>query len=317
VDCPDSRKLTTNSFQFAAAVCDDLANCYQQSGWKFGPMTSFTISPSEFTRQPKDRLGIGGRDEACIIFPQECGPGQTDPEALRYRQELTSAASIQQRLMTVTIPLAPFVQLRGRSLACREIGGDFFDAVKTKDGVAIVLADVSGKGIAAALLASTLQGMINAQLANGLSLPAIAAATNRFFSEKNIGEKYATLVIARVRQDGSLEYVNCGHEPPLLMRNRVLTRLIQGNVPTGLLEDIVYERGHEQLSPGDRLILLTDGITEAENSQGEFFENKGLWEFVGQSECLDDIFAALHRFRGEIPLNDDCTVVELVYTGQP
>src|SRR6202167_1044848 len=82
---------------------------------------------------------------------------QAEEESRRYQQELTIAASIQQRLMQVKIPEVPFAKLRGKNLSCKEIGGDFFDAINTKEGLAVVLADVSGKGVSAALLASTLQ----------------------------------------------------------------------------------------------------------------------------------------------------------------
>ncbi len=82
---------------------------------------------------------------------------QAEEESRRYQQELSIAASIQQRLMQVKIPEVPFARLRGKNLSCKEIGGDFFDAVNTKEGLAVVLADVSGKGVSAALLASTLQ----------------------------------------------------------------------------------------------------------------------------------------------------------------
>src|SRR5207237_5183114 len=106
------------------------------------------------------------------------------------------AASIQQRLMAVTIPDVPFARLQGRNLSCKEIGGDFFDAVNTDDGLAVVLADVSGKGVSAALLANTLQGMIYSQLTAGMPLPELVAAANRFFPHNHLGEKYATLTIA-------------------------------------------------------------------------------------------------------------------------
>ena len=89
---------------------------------------------------------------------------QAEEASRRYQQELSIAASIQQRLMAVTIPEVPFARLKGRNLSCKEIGGDFFDAVNTDEGLAVVLADVSGKGVSAALLASTLQGMIYSQL---------------------------------------------------------------------------------------------------------------------------------------------------------
>ena len=95
---------------------------------------------------------------------------QAEEESRRYQQELAIAATIQQRLMTVTIPEVPFARLKGRNLPCKDIGGDFFDAVNTDDGLSVVLADVSGKGVSAALLASTLQGMVYTQLAAGWDL---------------------------------------------------------------------------------------------------------------------------------------------------
>src|SRR3954469_20830987 len=144
---------------------------------------------------------------------------QAEEESRRYQQELAIAASIQQSLMAVTIPEVPYASLQGKNLSCKEIGGDFFDAVNTDDGLAIVLADVAGKGVSAALLASTLQGMIHSQLTAGMPLAEIVASANRFLTSKRIGEKYATVVIARLRHDGELEYVNCGHIPPLLICN--------------------------------------------------------------------------------------------------
>src|SRR5207237_4723771 len=136
---------------------------------------------------------------------------QAEEAARRYQQELAIAATIQQRLMAVTIPEVPFATLRGRNLSCKEIGGDFFDAVNTEDGLSVVLADVSGKGVFAALLASMLQGMVYSQLLARMPLPDIVAAVNRFFTQKHLGEKYATMIIARFDREGHLEYVNCGN----------------------------------------------------------------------------------------------------------
>ena len=240
---------------------------------------------------------------------------QAEEAARRYQQELSIAASIQQKLMAVTIPEVPFARLSGRNLSCKEIGGDFYDAINTEDGLAIVLADVSGKGVSAALLASTLQGMIYSQLTARMPLPEIVAAANRFFTHKHIGEKYATLIIARIRRDGELEYVNCGHIPPLLVCHGEVIRPAHGNLPVGLLSDATYESDRYNLHSGDRLILVTDGVTEAENARGDFFDNERLETVAGKSETLEDIFSAVAKFCGSNPLNDDCTVVELVYTG--
>jgi sigma-B regulation protein RsbU (phosphoserine phosphatase) len=240
---------------------------------------------------------------------------QAEEAARRYQQELSIAASIQQRLMVVTIPEVPFARLSGRNLSCKEIGGDFFDAVNTPDGLAVVLADVSGKGVSAALLASTLQGMIYSQLTAGMELTEIVAAVNRFFTHKHIGEKYATLVMARLRSDGELEYVNCGHVPPLLVCGGEVIRPAHGNLPVGLIADAAYESDRCSLHPGDRLVLVTDGVTEAENVRGDFFDNERLEAVAAKPGTFDDIFKAVAEFCGDVPLSDDCTVVELVYTG--
>ena len=240
---------------------------------------------------------------------------QAEEAGRRYQQELSIAASIQQRLMFVSIPEVPFAQLRGRNLSCKEIGGDFFDAVSTPEGLAVVLCDVSGKGVSAALLASILQGMVYSHLIAGMPLAEIMAAVNRFFTHKHIGEKYATVIIARVNREGVFEYVNCGHIPPLLVSNQQVQRPEHGNLPVGLLSDAEYTSDRCQLQPGDRIILVTDGVTEAENARGDFFDTERLEAVAAKSTSLEDVFVAVANFCGGTPLNDDCTVVEVVYSG--
>jgi len=178
----------------------------------------------------------------------------------------------------------------------------------------VVLAAVAGKGVSAALLASILQGMIYSQLVAGAPLAEIASAANRFLTSKQIGEKYATLVVALLRPDGGLELVNCGHVPPLLIRGREVVRPADRNLPVGLLADASYESAHYQLDCGDRLVLVTDGVTEAENAAGEFFDNERL-EAAARAGDMRSILSAVSEFRGATPLGDDCTVVELGFSG--
>ncbi len=242
---------------------------------------------------------------------------QAEEAARRYQQELSIAASIQQKLMTVTIPEVPYAKLSPKNIPCKDIGGDFYDAVNTDEGLTVVLADVSGKGVSAALLASTLQGMIYSQLTAGMKLTDIVTAVNRYFTHKEIGEKYATLVIARLQRDGELEYVNCGHVPPLLVCNGEVIRPAHGNLPVGLMPDVSYESDHFQLHAGDRLVLVTDGVTEAENAEGEFFDNHRLEQAAAQAGGLEQILDAVSKFCSGTPLNDDCTVVDLLYSGEP
>src|SRR5258707_6641682 len=240
---------------------------------------------------------------------------QAEEAGRRYQQELSIAASIQQRLLPVTLPDVPFARVNGRNLSCKEIGGDFFEAASTPAGLAVVLADVSGKGVSAALLASILQGMVYSHLIAGMPLTDIVTALNRFFTKKHIGSKYATMIIARLRNDGDLEYVNCGHVPPVWICKDEVLRPGHGNLPVGLLADAVYESDQCHMQPGDRLILLTDGVTEAQNARGDMFDSDRLETVAGKSASMDDIFAAVADFCGGTPLNDDCTVIELVYSG--
>jgi serine phosphatase RsbU (regulator of sigma subunit) len=240
---------------------------------------------------------------------------QAEEAGRRYQQELSIAASIQQRLLAVTLPEVPFAKVNGRNMSCKEIGGDFFEAVNTPQGLAVVLADVSGKGVSAALLASTLQGMVYSQLISGMPLTEIVDAVNRFFTYKHIGEKYATMIITRLRNDGDLEYVNCGHVPPVWICGNEVLRPSHGNLPVGLLADATYSSDRCQMKPGDRMILVTDGVTEAENARGDMFDSERLELVAGKSVSMEDVFTAVADFCGGTPLNDDCTVVELSYSG--
>ena len=157
--------------------------------------------------------------------------------------------------------------------------------------------------------------MIYSQLTAGMPLIEIVVAANRFFTHKHIGEKYATLIIARIRRDGELEYVNCGHVPPLLVCNNEVIRPPHGNLPVGLLADATYESDHVSLHAGDRLILVTDGVTEAENAVAISLRIRAWKPWLPRARSLEDIFTAVANFCGGNPLSDDCTVVELVYSG--
>ncbi|HVP44314.1 MAG TPA: SpoIIE family protein phosphatase [Terriglobales bacterium] len=240
---------------------------------------------------------------------------QAEEASRRYQQELTIAASIQQRLMAVTIPELPFAQIQAKNVACKDIGGDFYDVVVTESGVAVVVTDVCGKGVSAALLASILQGMIYTNLTASVPLQRLASTTNEFLMQKSLGEKYATVFIAHLSRQGELEFVNCGHVQPVLVAGGKVERIKESNVPLGLLPGMSYESGKRKLAPGDRLVLFTDGVTEAENGQGEFFGDERLEAAAAQPDPFDAILSEVRNFCAGVPLNDDCTVFELTFRG--
>src|SRR5271167_4404083 len=240
---------------------------------------------------------------------------QAEDAAKRYRQELAIAADIQQRLMTVTVPEVPYAKVNAVSYACKDIGGDFFDLVYTAGGLSLIVADVSGKGVSAAVVASILQGLLYSQLARDSALPEMIAAVNRFLCEKVGGQKYATLVVARLSSSGELELINCGHVPPLLVSDGKVIKLEEGNLPVGLVPMVEFAATKLQLKPDERLLLVTDGVTEAEDAKGEFFGTERL-----ESCCRDGLAAieqAVTDFRGETALTDDCTITEMIYRGAP
>lgn len=232
------------------------------------------------------------------------------------QRELAAAARIQQGLMSVTAPQLPFAVATGKNRPCTEVGGDFFSIVTQGHAVVVAIADVSGKGIAAAVMASSLQGMIHEGLLSKLPLSEIAHSTNEFFCLRDLGSKYATFVIVSLRPDGHGEYINCGHIPPLIAnRAGEVQRLRESNLPVGLLLNAEYQCARLKLEPGDRLILVTDGVTEAESQEGDFFGDQRLEEFASLGMSVEQIFSAVCLFRDGGPLNDDCTLVGLDYVG--
>ena len=241
---------------------------------------------------------------------------QAEQANRKMQQELAIAAQIQQRLMLVKIPEVPFAKVEARSLPCTEVGGDFFDVICTEGCLTVVVADVSGKGISAALLASIIQGMIYSQLLLDTPLADVVTSVNRFLCDRVLGEKYATMMMARVHPDGGLEYVNCGHVPPLLISNGTVATPGNSNLPVGLLGDAVYTSEYITLKKDDRWVIVSDGVTEAADKNDDFFGFDRLQASLGDNPEFEEIFAAVTRFCAGTPLNDDCTALELHFTGQ-
>jgi serine phosphatase RsbU (regulator of sigma subunit) len=195
------------------------------------------------------------------------------------------------------------------------IGGDFYDAVVLEDCVCVVIVDVSGKGVSAAIVAATLQGIIHAQLLTRQSLPQIADVVNQFLQTRKVG-KYATMIVLRLYPDGRIEYMNCGHLAPIAVSAKEVRRLEAGNCVVGLIPGATYSSAEDTLHPGERLILTTDGVTECEDSQGRVFEE--LWpSAVTRCHDIGEILDEVAKFRGANPAQDDCTLVEIRYKGIP
>ncbi|MHB1935486.1 MAG: SpoIIE family protein phosphatase [Acidobacteriaceae bacterium] len=249
--------------------------------------------------------------EAAVLV-ENASLASAEESARRYREELGIAAGIQQGLMTVRIPELTYARVLAHSVPCKEIGGDFYDVIATENALYMVVADISGKGVSAALLGSTLQGLVHAQVLAGLSLPQIAMFSNQYICEKSIS-KYATMVLLKLTPDGSVEYLNCGHVQPLRHRSEKIAVLTNGNLPVGLMPDAIYSSETIHIEPGERVVVFTDGVTEAEDPSGEFFGDARLESSVLKGASIQDIFQQVQMFMDTAPANDDCTLVEVCY----
>jgi len=238
---------------------------------------------------------------------------EAEYKARQAREELAVAAKIQSGLMSIALPVIPYAVVQARTTPCLEIGGDFFNAVGLDDCLCAGIADVSGKGVSAAIVAATLQGIIHAQLMSRIGLTEIAAQLNQFLYTRSVG-KYVTLVLFKLYRDGSMEYLNCGHIEPVIVRGNTIERLTESNLIVGLLPEVVYTSGFFSLQPGDRLLLVTDGVVEAENAAGDVFGNAGL-DQVAIGEDIDGILRRVAIYHAPSPAQDDCTLLEVHYTG--
>jgi sigma-B regulation protein RsbU (phosphoserine phosphatase) len=238
---------------------------------------------------------------------------EADYKARQAREELAVAAKIHSNLMSMTLPSLPYAEVHAKSIPCLAIGGDFYDAVALQDCVCTIVADVSGKGVSAAIVAATLQGIIHSQFLAGQSLPEIAALVNHFLCTRNVG-KYATMVMLKLFPDGRVEYMNCGHIPPLAVCGTQIRPLDEGNLIVGLIADASYTSTHYVLQPGERLLVVTDGITEAEDTAGNQFGDSGL-HVAAHYDNLDAILDRVANFQAPRLSQDDCTLLELRYTG--
>jgi serine phosphatase RsbU (regulator of sigma subunit) len=233
-----------------------------------------------------------------------------------HERELQTAADIQQSLMAVKTLQLPFVTVAGKNLPCAEIGGDFFMAVAVGESLVAVIADVSGKGTSAAVMASLLQGMIHEGLIASVPQSEIARNANEFFCQRDLRSKYATFIIFRLWPSGEIEYLNCAHIPPVIVsaQNGVV-RLRESNIPVGLLPRTAYQSAKAHLNPGDRVFLVTDGVTEAEGPAGDFYGDERLEESAATGKTAEQIFLSVGEFCADRAMSDDCTILGLDYLG--
>ncbi len=239
-------------------------------------------------------------------------------ERERMERELELATEIQQSFQPSAPPIVDGYEFQGISFSCYEIGGDYYDFIARHDGkMLIALGDVSGKGTAAALLMSSLHAAIHGQVAAKSPLPEIVGSVNRYLSENTPTNRFVTLFIAELNPlDGTLKYINAGHNPPLIGRiNGAVEQLDSGGFPLGIMPLAEYEIGETHLKSGEALVIYSDGVSEAANLKGEEFGMERLSEVVQKhlaasaSGLRDKVESSLSMFTQTAPAGDDITLV--------
>ncbi|MGE5362136.1 MAG: PP2C family protein-serine/threonine phosphatase [Bacteroidales bacterium] len=213
-------------------------------------------------------------------------------DKLLAREELEAGRAVQMALMPEPAPALPGWQIWLFTRPANDVGGDLVDFLRIDPQRAfVVLGDVAGKGLPAALLMAKLQATVRGLAPEFTSLPEIGARVNRILNRDGLPNRFATLVYLEVSPTaGRVRILNAGHMPPIVVRGSTIAELQRGSFALGMMPDAPYEEQSTELASGDTLVAYSDGATEAMNAEGDFFG--------------DDRFLALLTSISAVPLAD-------------
>jgi sigma-B regulation protein RsbU (phosphoserine phosphatase) len=239
-------------------------------------------------------------------------------------QQLELARRVQQELLPRECPACEQLDFAAECVPAWEVGGDYYDVFPTRQGqIALVLGDVSGKGLSAALLIGVVHGAVctASEVWNGMNHAELTRQVNELLCTRTAGNRFVTLFWAYYDpQQQALRYVNAGHLPPLLVRRGAkeiteVHRLESGGPVLGLLPEASYEPGEAALRADDLLVIYSDGVTEATNASGDEFGDERLWRTIqanAQRSARDlqqEILRQVKEFARREPLRDDLTLL--------
>jgi len=327
-EIPDRDQRDTVAFQLRTVVClpvvaFDLADAAVEAGSdrRIGVIYLDSLERGHLL-SPATRSALEALTANAAIAIENARLYRETLEKARLEHEIRVAAQIQRLLL----PQAPYdgryCRAAALTIPCRAIGGDVLDYLDP-DGQRFVFAvgDVAGKGPPAALLGALVMGMFADQRAEARSPAGIVARINDALAARAIEARYVTLLCGQLTLDGRLTYCNAGHNPPLLTGGYGVRRLEAGGPPAGMFEEARYDEETVILAAGDRLVVYTDGLSEARNAAGEEFGEHGILS-AAQACPSDDparLLAALahevQSFAAGAIQNDDITALVIVYRG--
>jgi serine phosphatase RsbU (regulator of sigma subunit) len=238
-------------------------------------------------------------------------------EALR--RELRLASDIQQRMLPRALPQPPGFAIGARMLPAQDIGGDFFDAFPLDDGrIGLVVGDVCGKGVPAALYMALVSSLLRAEAVRSATPEQALHRLNHHLNSRGAESMFVTLLYGVLDPAArTLDYVRAGHEYPLAWAaDGAILAVPRGrSIPVGLLPDAEFERASIPLPPGVSVLFFSDGVSEAQNASGELFGRERLLELFGAGPAVppqalcDQLLATLAAFQGAAPQADDITLL--------
>lgn len=246
---------------------------------------------------------------------------ETEIARAKLDSELTVAARIQAQLFPAEMPRLEGYELAARNRPARRCGGDYYDVIAIGGAgdprTLLCVADVAGKGLPAALVMSNMQATLRALAGRTSSLPSLAALAGDLLYRSTSPEKYVTAALADLSPStGVVTFVGAGHLDNLILRaDGACVPLASTGTPLGLFPGLPYGDTTQRLGPGDRLVLFSDGVTDAQNAAGEEFGESRLLEVLctagppSAGALIDRVFAAIDRFAGNAPQFDDITLL--------
>jgi phosphoserine phosphatase RsbU/P len=237
-------------------------------------------------------------------------------ELARKEAELNFAREVQQALFPRQFPADGGLEFAAICVPARGISGDYYDVIQLSDGrLVFAIADISGKGISAAILMSNLQAVLRTLAEAGSSPAQVCSQLNRHLYKVTDATRFATFFYAEWDRGGRwLSYVNAGHNPPILRGSRSGQRLVALSMPLGIFDTSEFQVGRVQLQAGDLMVLYSDGITEARAKRGEEFGEARLGAVVAAyadkplAEIREQVLAAVRHWSGQEP-EDDMTLL--------
>ncbi len=236
------------------------------------------------------------------------------------QEQLRIARQIWEHILPRTVPSFPKASISARSVPATVVGGDFYDFIPLGEGrLGIVMADVSGKGIPAAMVMNMAKSVLHIEAARDKAPDQVLQTVNNQLVESTKLDSFVTLIYVVIERDGRRAVItNAGHNPCLIYRRRTgrCEEIPSQNMPLAIMPDQVFDSQEVDIEPGDCIVLYTDGVTEAMNPQRELFDGTRLHDLLEKAgklesaeEIIEQIYASVKEFRAGAAQHDDTTVV--------